>query len=202
MSAVDSQIKSRNERIPVSRSFPPRGKRSRRVIHSSVRKKISKTFVDKEAAIIMTVLGKYSPIGADAYFDRARSIRVSIEKFQLNKVTSVGISELEKISLLKQGWDSYDAPPIPKSVISTGRRIVEFLDNSSALRLQWVVPTGDRSLLLQFEVQNRTVKLEIDADGDIGVMIKNAYGEPEYYDTDAYEVVGFLIEHLHDGVDL
>jgi hypothetical protein len=66
------------------------------------------------------------------------------------------------------------------------------------IRLEWVAPTSDASVLLQYTLNDTIHRWEFDSDGDIAVMEKSEEGEPTYRDLDISEVQG-VIELLTHG---
>jgi hypothetical protein len=56
------------------------------------------------------------------------------------------------------------------------------------LRLDWVAPTSDESILLQYTIDGTIHRWEFDSDRDIAVMDKPEEGEPTYYDIDISEI--------------
>lgn len=106
-------------------------------------------------------------------------------------------NEILAMSRLPKGWDSYDADPPSETAINLAMQVVGHLEFLGVVP-DWCVPTGDGSILLQFQCQRVTYKWELESDGDIGVMVKSPEGELEYLDLPAIRIAHFFAERCHE----
>jgi len=100
---------------------------------------------------------------------------------------------------LPVGWDSYDAEPPSSRAVEAALALVAELECRTILP-EWVVPTSDASILLQFHHRGTGFKWEFDADGDIAVMVKGLFDQPEFFDLQPEDVSDFLAERVHARV--
>ncbi len=125
----------------------------------------------------------------------------SIDKWlESNPATSAAIAKLKNqilaMSQLSKGWDSYDAEAPSTTAINLAMQIIGHVELMGIMP-DWCVPTSDGSILLQFQCQGVTYKWEIESDGDIGIMVKPADGEPEYLDLQANWISRFFAERCY-----
>lgn len=96
---------------------------------------------------------------------------------------------------LDSGWDSYDSEAPSAAAVKAALQLVAALRPLEILP-DWVVPTSDSSILLQFHHNGTRYKWEFDSDGDIGVMFQPLFDQPQFSDLAAGDISSFVIEHL------
>jgi hypothetical protein len=106
--------------------------------------------------------------------------------------------EITKFSELKKGWDSYDADAPSETAIRAALKVVENLE-AAGIEPDWVTPTSDSSILIQFKKDATLFKLELDPDGDIGAMIRPEDEEAEFLDLRIESIDSFLNEYCYAG---
>jgi hypothetical protein len=104
---------------------------------------------------------------------------------------------------LEQGWDTYSAQAPSEFAIANALRVLyelEQLDDEDT-SLEWVVPTGDESVLLQYKVGDTIYHWQFDSDGDVAVMVKPVEGEPVYLDVAPPDIAKVLDGFMHATAD-
>ncbi|MCC5841554.1 MAG: hypothetical protein JJT96_15675 [Opitutales bacterium] len=107
--------------------------------------------------------------------------------------------QIRSFANLPRDWDSYGAEaPSEISVVAA----LKILDNLELLGVEpeWITPTSDASLLMQFCVAETLFKWELEADGDIGVMIRPPEGKTEFVDVDLSAIDSFFDQRCHVGM--
>jgi len=107
--------------------------------------------------------------------------------------------EIRAFSSLAKGWDSYNAEPPSEMAIQSALSVLDHL-GSIGVHPDWIIPTSDDSILLQFSHDDLTYQWELESDGDVGVMIKPQEGEPEYLDLTADQIADFFAERCHGSL--
>lgn len=99
---------------------------------------------------------------------------------------------------LAKGWDSHGSNP-PSELAIQGA--IELLNGLEAIGVEpdWVVPTSDDSILIQYQYGEATWKWELENDGDVGVMERPAVGDPCFFDLKVAEVRSFLDQQINGG---
>jgi hypothetical protein len=98
-----------------------------------------------------------------------------------------------------KGWDSYHAGPVSETAVEMTILVLNEIEKIG-VRPDWVMPTSDESILLQFKIEGETFKFEFESDGDIGLMIKPLVGDPEFIDLDAEGVSEIFTERCYAGM--
>lgn len=115
-----------------------------------------------------------------------RPLELELSKdFELLRTKVRGFAELPV------GWDSYDGTALPSPPIDAALVVVDELERAGILP-EWVVPTGDSSILMSAKKAGSLLKWEIDSDGDIAVMLKPKFSPATYHDLTATEIESFL----------
>lgn len=96
---------------------------------------------------------------------------------------------------LPTGWDSYEGKALPGPAIDAALTVVDELERAELLP-EWVVPTGDSSILMSAKKAGTLLKWEIDSDGDIAVMLKPKFSPASYHDLAAKEIGSFLTRNF------
>jgi len=106
--------------------------------------------------------------------------------------------KIHDLAELPEGWDSYDAVAPPTEAISAALAVVDELERLDIVP-EWVVPTGDSSILMSAKNRGTLLKWEIDSDGDIAVMLKLKFSPATYHDLELSEIGKFLEQNLQLG---
>ncbi len=105
------------------------------------------------------------------------------------------VKRIRGFASLDSGWDSYDSEAPSATAIKAALQLVAALRPLEILP-DWVVPTSDSSILLQFHHNETRYKWEFDSDGDIGVMLQPLFDQPQFNDLAAEDISSFVSEHL------
>lgn len=79
-------------------------------------------------------------------------------------------SRIDEFQELEQGWNGYNAPPIPESVIERSRRFADALDKEAE-----VFPTGRESV--QFEFGNKEIEI---FESSVGIVQESTFRDDPY----------------------
>ncbi len=117
--------------------------------------------------------------------------------FEMLRKRIAGFGHLEK------GWDTYGAEAPSDLAIANALRVLDELEqiDEGDASLEWAVPTGDESILLQYMIDDTIYHWEFDSDGDIAVMEKPLEGEPVYLDVDLPDIAEVLHGFMHAIAD-
>lgn len=105
--------------------------------------------------------------------------------------------QVKSFSKQEKGWDSYDAEAPSELAVELVLRVIGQLEKLE-VEPDWIVPTSDESILLQFRHSRTLYKWEIESDGDIGIMIKPESGDPEYVDLESQQIEDFFAERCYE----
>lgn len=119
-----------------------------------------------------------------------QKVRHSNPKFEILR------ERIRSFEHLSTGWDSYDAEPITKNAVHAALALVALLEKTNILP-EWVVPTSDASVLMQISHEQCVYKWQFESDGDIAVMVKRLFEQPEYIDLEPHSLQHFLAERIH-----
>lgn len=108
--------------------------------------------------------------------------RIVMETSERTKFCSQYLTKIKELSILNNGWDSYEAPPPNKAAVKSAEIILESL---SSLRLHpaKIMPSVEGGIFFLFTKGNRYADLECDNDGDIIAGISDRKNEPEIWEV-------------------
>jgi hypothetical protein len=92
---------------------------------------------------------------------------------------------------LSKGWDSYSADAPSDIAVSAALTLLDELEKANLVP-EWVAPTGDSSILMQYKSGEVWFNWEFDSDGDVAVMRKLSSDKEIYHDLSADEIASFF----------
>ncbi len=98
------------------------------------------------------------------------------------------------LGALQSNWDTYGGTAPSNVAIATAVQVLDCLQtmDESFVKLDWVAPTVDGSVLLEYRANGTIHRWEFESDGDIAVMKKLDEGDPTYVDVNIADIGNVL----------
>jgi len=103
--------------------------------------------------------------------------------------------KIRSFGQLSKGWDSYSADAPSDIAVSAALTLLDELEKVDAVP-EWVAPTGDSSILMQYKSGDVSFNWEFHSDGDVAMMRKPPDEKATYHDLRADQIASFFSEHL------
>jgi hypothetical protein len=115
--------------------------------------------------------------------DREQDLRTSVLRFKKTEAQH----KVLNLSVLKEGWDSYEAPPPNRAAIRKALHILNLLDGPDLLNVR-ILPSAEGGVGICFVRGDRYADLECSNDGEVFGIRHTGREAPTLIPTDGSDI--------------
>ena len=115
--------------------------------------------------------------------DREQDLRTSVLRFKKTEAQQ----KVLNLSALKEGWDSYEAPPPNRAAIRKALHILNLLDGPDLLNVR-ILPSAEGGVGICFVRGDRYADLECSNDGEVFGIRHTGRQAPTLIPTDGSDI--------------